>query len=914
MMQGSDSRPTPATRRAEPSTAAEFPPPDRLIPSSVRAVFDGIVDGVIICDDKGNLLDWNPAALNLHGYTNPAEPRRHFETFHETFALYFEDGGPAIPLSEWPVARALRREQVRNCVHRVDRLDTKHSWIIRYDCVWTEMETGDRSLLVLTLRDITAERLGENALRDTQRQLERLMENLPQLVWTCRRDGTCNYLGPQWVSYTGLTAANNRAEGWLTAIHPNDLQQVKTAWSQAQRQESTLDREFRILRNDGVYRWFKTRAVPLRDESGKLTGWLGTSTDVDDQRNASNSIAVLAAIVEHSNDAILGKSLDGIITSWNRAAEELFGFRADEAIGKDVSLIVPEDRLDEERMFLQHIREGHGLEHRESTRVRKDGRAIDVQLTISPVRDEDDRIIGASTIARDITAARQAAEALRASEDRFRRLADAMPQIVWTSTPDGTTTYLNERWTENSGVADGASAGERRTPIHPDDRDAIYAQWEEARRSGKPYEAEFRMRNVTGGPYRWYLARAVPVLDKRGEIVEWFGTLTDIEDLKRAEASARENEARLRGVLEGAVEAIVTIDEIGTIETVNPSVVRMFGYTPDEMIGKNVRMLMPDPFASGHDGYLDNYRKTGERRIIGIGREVIAQRKDMSTFPVDLSVSEVYFGGRRIFTGMIRDITARKTAEELARVRQSELAHLERVRTMGQMAAGLAHELNQPLGAIANYAYACRRMLANVPDAPPRVSAILDDVQSEALRAGTIIDRLRSFVRKQQPHPQTLNANQLVEDAIRLMAFDLRVADILPDLAFEDSLPDVLADRVQIGQVLVNLIRNALDAMLTTPVADRRLRVEASRAGEAFVKIAIIDRGCGIKPDDMQRVFESFYTTKSTGLGVGLALCRTIIEDHGGQLGLESNADGGTSFSFTLRTTLLGSAEGNGQS
>ena len=232
---------------------------------------------------------------------------------------------------------------------------------------------------------------------------------------------------------------------------------------------------------------------------------------------------------------------------------------------------------------------------------------------------------------------------------------------------------------------------------------------------------------------------------------------------------------------------------------------------------------------------------------------------------------------------------------------------------MGQMAAGLAHELNQPLGAIANYAYACRKMLENVASVPPRVESILNDVRSEALRAGTIIDRLRGFVRKQQPHTQSLDANELVEDAIRLMSFDLRVADITPDLALETALPEVLADRVQIGQVLVNLIRNALDAMLTTPVEDRRLRVMTSRAGTEFVKITVIDRGCGIKDEDIQRVFESFYTTKTTGLGVGLALCRTIIEDHGGQLSLDSNADGGTSFSFTLRTTHLSARESRGK-
>jgi two-component system sensor kinase FixL len=753
------------------------------LPERDKGIFDGIAVGVIIANSDGDLVEWNPAALKLHGFKTVEEVRRHLSSFTRDFVLSPVEGGPPIPLDQWPVSKALRREPVVDYELRVRRVDTSQEWVVSYDAAWIHVQLAGRSTeqIILTMRDMTARHQVQAERDQSERQFRELTELLPQLVWTCHGDGKCDYLSPQWVAYTGIPAEQHLDFRWAETIHPEDKDQTLRAWKVAAAEGHILDIEFRIRRHDGAYRWFKTRAVPLRDPGGNISRWFGTNTDIHDQRLAG--------------------------------------------------------------------------------------------------------------------------DALRASETRFRTLANAMPQIIWASTPDGQTSYRNRQWTEFTGLESTAGQPDVRRVVHPDDYGPLREAWDEARRTITPYAAEFRMRHQSGGPYRWFLARGVPVTGNNGQVIEWFGTNTDIHDLKQTQELARENEARLRGVLESAVEGIVTIDERGIVESVNSSVGKTFGYATQELIGRNVRMLMPSPYATSHDQYLRNYLSTGERKIIGIGREVVGRRKDGSTFPIDLSVSEVYVGGRRIFTGIIRDITTRRAAEDRAQERQVELAHLGRVRTMSQMASGLAHELNQPLGAIANYARASRSMVESARGEPVKIAAALAEIQSEALRAGAIINRLRGFVKKNQPSSRRADVNELISDAIRLMSFELRNVGVEPELNFAKDLPPVFVDHIQIGQVLINLIRNALDAMQSAPISARHLTMMTSRGNDGLVEIAVCDKGCGVPPESLPHIFEAFFTTKPSGLGLGLGLCRTIVEDYGGRLIAETNSTGGMTFRFTLPPT-----------
>jgi two-component system, LuxR family, sensor kinase FixL len=363
-------------------------------------------------------------------------------------------------------------------------------------------------------------------------------------------------------------------------------------------------------------------------------------------------------------------------------------------------------------------------------------------------------------------------------------------------------------------------------------------------------------------------------------------------------AAARE--AHLRSILQTVLDAMVVIDARGIILEFSPAAERLFGYTADEACGQNVKLLMPQPYRVEHDGYLERYRATGERRIIGIGRVVVGLRKDGSTFPMELAVGEARAGEQRIFTGFVRDLTETQQTRARLQELQQELLHASRLRTTGQMAAALAHELNQPLTAVANYLHAAQRLL----DAPqPDLARLREAVQlgsAQTLRAGEIIRRLRNFVARGEMRRAPEGVTKLIEEASALALVGAKEHNIHVSLQLASDLPDVLVERVQIQQVLLNLLRNAVEALEQQPRRD--LRVEARR-DEAGVRITVSDTGPGVEPNIAAHLFQPFVTSKPDGMGLGLSICRTIVEAHGGRLWTEPNPGGGTRFHFTVPTT-----------
>ena len=480
-----------------------------------------------------------------------------------------------------------------------------------------------------------------------------------------------------------------------------------------------------------------------------------------------------AAIVESSDDAIISKDLDGIVTSWNPAAERIFGYAATEIVGQPISVLAPPGREDEMPLILQRIRTGERVDHYETERRRKDGSIVPVSLSVSPIRDEDNQIIGASKIARDIS--------------------------------------------------------ERR----------------------------------------------------------------------RAMAEVAEREALLQSILDTVPDAMIVIDERGLIHSFSVAAERLFGFTAAEAQGRNVRVLMPSPHQENHDGYLQRYLTTGERRIIGIGRVVAGQRKDGSIFPMELSVGEVHRGDHRLFTGFVRDLTERQSSERRVQELQAELSHVSRLTEMGQMASGLAHELNQPLTAAANYLQALRRLVGRGdPASLERAIGAADSAVGQVQRAGEIIRRLRAFVKKSDPERQAENLLTLMEEASSLALIGAKERGVLVRFRTAAALPQVVVDKVQIQQVLVNLVRNSVEAMEAGP--RREIVLEAGPGKDSLVEIAVIDTGPGLPPHVAARLFEPFVTTKAQGMGVGLSICRAIVEAHGGRLWTEPNPEGGTIFRFTV--------------
>lgn len=361
-----------------------------------------------------------------------------------------------------------------------------------------------------------------------------------------------------------------------------------------------------------------------------------------------------------------------------------------------------------------------------------------------------------------------------------------------------------------------------------------------------------------------------------------------------------EREAHLRSILDTVPDAMVVIDEHGIMQSFSATAERLFGWRADEVTGRNVSILMPQPYRDAHDSYLSRYLTTGERRIIGIGRVVVGERKDGSTFPMELSVGEMQSRAERFFTGFVRDLSETQATERRLQDLQAELVHVSRLTALGEMASALAHELNQPLSAIANYVKGSVRILdQDQPDAA-KVRNALVQAGDQALRAGEIIRRLRDFVSKGEAERRVEPLAKLIEEAGALAMIGAKETGVRVTFAISAETPYVLADKVQVQQVLLNLMRNAVEAMQESPRRD--LIVSSTPGEDDTVLIQVTDTGPGISPEVAARLFQPFVTSKSNGMGVGLSISRTIIEAHGGRIWAESAPSGGTIFSFTLRT------------
>ena len=381
----------------------------------------------------------------------------------------------------------------------------------------------------------------------------------------------------------------------------------------------------------------------------------------------------------------------------------------------------------------------------------------------------------------------------------------------------------------------------------------------------------------------------------------WRGDLLRRSRLAGA-ASATESfarEAHLKSILDTVPDAMIVIDEKGTMQSFSAAAERLFGYSAAEAVGQNVKILMPSPYRRDHDNYLQRYNVTGERRIIGIGRVVVGERKDGSTFPLELSVGEVKTGQRRFFTGFLRDLTERQQTEARLQELQSELVHVSRLTAMGEMASALAHELNQPLSAIANYTKGSRRLLADSRDERAGILRdAMDKAAEQALRAGDIIRRLRDFVARGESERRVEDVKKLVEDASALALVGVRDKGVRVQFNFDPGSDFVLADKVQVQQVLLNLIRNAIEAMEGSE--RRELVIATAAAPDDMVEISVTDTGAGIAPEIAAQLFQPFVTSKRQGMGVGLSISRTIVEAHGGSIAPRSNPGGGTIFCVTL--------------
>ena len=358
--------------------------------------------------------------------------------------------------------------------------------------------------------------------------------------------------------------------------------------------------------------------------------------------------------------------------------------------------------------------------------------------------------------------------------------------------------------------------------------------------------------------------------------------------------------AELRALLDAAVDAIVMIDEQGGITTFNAAAERMFGYKAEDAIGARVEMLMPEPHRSAHRGYVHRYLETREPHIIGIGREALAVRANGETFPIALSVGEAQGAGGRRFVAFIRDLSSQRAAEQRARALEARLSQVGRFNLMGEMAAGIAHEINQPLSAIATYAQAAKRVIEREQPGMTILIDVCKKIDDQALRAGRVLENLRKFIRKQEIRAEPIDVNKVVVDVMNLIEADAHAEGIRVSTRYADGLPAVRANAVQLQQVILNLTRNAVDAMRDAAAKDRGFAITTESSERGGVRISVADHGPGVSRQLGDNIFHPFVTTKREGLGVGLAISRTIVQSYGGTLSYRDNPEGGAIFQVEL--------------
>lgn len=506
---------------------------DRETSNSIfRQMVDSLPVAIYMTDNQGRLTYFNAAAVKLSG----REPELGTDRWCVTRKLFLPDGTP-LPHEQCPMATALKGGEVQPGVECLaERPDGSRFWFTPFPTVLRDGEgriIGGMNLLM----DITERKIAEIEARE---QFRAIVDTTPECVKIVAADGTLLFMNPPGLEMVGAPNAEVvTGQSVYEIIAPEDREKFREFNERVcGGQKASL--QFDIVGLTGVRRQMETHAAPLRHTHGPSVH-LAITHDITSRKRAERAVLLLSAIVDSSDDAIVSKDLNGVVTSWNKSAERIFGYTAAEAIGQAIaSLIIPADRQEEEPEILARLRKGERVDHFETVRHKKDGTLIDISVTISPVRDADGHIIGASKIARDITERKRMEAELIASESRFRQLADTMPQMVWTARPDGHVDYYNERWHAFTGRG-RESFGDTswQSIVHSDDIQRTRESWYAAVHSGEPYSIEHRLWDRHGDRWRWFVGRAVPVRAEDGKIVKWFGTSTDIDEQKRVEDDLR---------------------------------------------------------------------------------------------------------------------------------------------------------------------------------------------------------------------------------------------------------------------------------------------------------------------------------------------------------------------------------------
>src|SRR5213596_371457 len=580
-----------------------------------------------------------------------------------------------------------------------------------------------------------------------------------------------------------------------------------------------------------------------------------------------------------------------VTEQWRR----LFGFAESEPVnfGQLLQVVHPDDR---ERMKqrVQHMLEHGGGDHESEYRItRPDGSTRWIAGYGGVELDEHGKPAFARGVSRDITKRKIAEEELRESEGRFRAVADAAPVLIWMSGPDKLCNFFNKGWLEFTGRAIDQELGSGWTEgVHAEDRHRCVGVYKRAFDAREPFTMEYRLRR-SDGEYRWVLVSGTPRFAADGAFLGYIGSCIDITERKLAEE-------KFQLILDAAPNAMIMVDSAGVINFANASATTVFGYSLSELIGCDIETLVPERFRDRHAGYRKGFLSQPSNRAMGAGRDLFGRRRDGSEFPVEVGLNPIHTTEGLFVLASVIDITARKEAE-LEHERQNiELVRVGRVAVMGELAASLAHEVNNPIGAIVANASAGERLLAAGKIGTEEMAELLADIVADGRRAGEIVQCIRTMVRKGKARRSLVQINDTIDSLLRIVRAEALGRNVTVTTEVDSDAGHVWGDPVQLLQVFLNLAMNAFEAMTALPSNALSLVIRADRNENGDVLVSVRDSGPGFPSGLAEQLFEPFFSTKAEGTGMGLAIARGIIEAHGGTISAENFDGGGACFTVRL--------------
>jgi PAS domain S-box-containing protein len=774
-----------------------------------------------------------------------------------------------------------------------------------------------------TLRIENAERArAEENTQRAEQELRLLVDNIPVLAARYRADGSMDFRNKAWRDYTGLSQDNVEGLRWGSALHPDDQAMVEREWRAHIATGEAFEIEQRLLRADGEYRWHWIRRVPLHDDNGNVIKWYGVGFDIEDRRLAEEARRrseealtearhELQLIIDTIPALVVRHRADGVIDFVNQTWRSYTGLSHAGWNVRGSITIHPDDVPQAQEVWLSALKNGEPFDT--ELRIRRaDGEYRRHFVRRVPQRGDHGDVVAWYGVSYDIEDQKRAENALITSQaelaetrHELQLIIDTIPVLVLRHRADGIIDFVNQVGRTYSGMA--TTKWTTRTSIitHPDDVPRLEAAWDVALATGGSFESEVRLRGADG-EYRWFMTRRVP-LHRNGEVVAWYAATYDIEDRKRAEDALRASEAelaqtqrQLQLTIDSIPVMVSTFDADGTRNFVNRTWQTYTGHQQEQATGKGLNTSAyyhPDDLETFEEAW-----RTAQAKGEIMSVDVRTRRADgvYRWYTMRRAPQRDELGNVIKWYSVGIDVEDRKVAESALHTAQTALAHASRVATLGEISATIAHEVNQPLGAIVANGQACLRFLQRETPDLNDVRGAIEWIVKDGNRAGEVIRRVRGLLKKADTYKLPVDVNDIINEVVALLHSECNAKRVTLRLDLAPAIPEVIADRVQLQQVIINLVMNGIDAMQTVRDRPHALLIRSYISEASQVIVAVSDSGIGIAGDISGHVFDPFFSTKPGGLGMGLSICRSIIEDHGGRLWSEDRTEPGATFQFAL--------------